>query len=103
MVNGRRHFVRCSWSIASGSPSYQTQTTDNGLLTKAELTNSYAKLSAQTEFQAIHLAFVSFVVVAAQVQQSVQDQLRDLLVKIELIRRCLVFSLLNGDGNVAQK
>ena len=112
IVNGRRRFVRCQWLVVSWSLAFglwlwaleslrikskdpkpkSKVPTDNGQLTTD---NSNPKPFAQTKFQPVHLAIIRFVVVAAKVQHSVENQLRHLLVEIELIVCRLTFRLLD--------
>src|SRR5215213_3226971 len=62
----------------------------------------YSKTAAQGEFERVHLARVRLVVVPAQVQEPVQNQLRHLALEVQPVLRRLPRRLLRGDNHVAQ-
>src|SRR5438874_12668063 len=74
-------------------------TTDHRPLTTA----LYSKTAAQAQFERVHLAAIGLVVVAAQVQEAVQDKLRDLFVECYPMRAGLSRRLLDRDDHVAQR
>ena len=73
---------------------------DDGTLTIVHRLSSivrelYSQTAAKAEFQTVHLAIIRFVIVTAQVQQAVQNQLRDFFVKLQAMLICLSRSLLD--------
>ena len=56
----------------------------------------------QTQFTLIHLAVVGFVVVAAEMQQAVEDELLDLAFECQAVFHRLLLGLLDRDHNIAE-
>src|SRR5215212_8423578 len=63
----------------------------------------YSKTAAQGEFERVHLARVRLVVVPAQVQEPVQNQLRHLALEVQPVLRGLPRRLLRRDDHVAER
>ena len=57
---------------------------------------------SEAEFQAVHLAVVSFVVIAREVKQAVEDELGDLVFECQTVVFCLQCGGLDRDRDVAE-
>jgi len=62
----------------------------------------YAKSAAKSEFETVHLALIRLMIIAAQMQQAVQDQLRDFRFQVKPVLCGLRCGALHRNHNVAQ-